>query len=124
MSEVPVAAHVAAASLNQTVGDWAGNQRRIIDALKRAREAGARLLVLPEMCIPGYSLGDRLMMSTAFGKSGLCILHMIKDIAPELPVYFLETGYHFQETLGFFDQGQHIPHIQNPRRNPVWVERL
>jgi len=49
-------------------------------------------------------LGDRLMMSTAFGKSGLCILHMIKEIAPEMPVYFLETGFHFQESLDFFDQ--------------------
>ena len=54
-------AHLAAASLNQTVGDWAGNERRIRGVIAEAREAGVRLLLLPEMCIPGYSLGDRLL---------------------------------------------------------------
>lgn len=46
-------------------------------------------------------LGRRLMMSTAFGKSGMAILHMVKDLVPELPVYFLDTGFHFKETLEY-----------------------
>jgi NAD+ synthase (glutamine-hydrolysing) len=54
-------AHVAAASLNQTVGDWPGNARRILETIAEARSVGARLLLLPEMCLPGYSLGDRLL---------------------------------------------------------------
>ncbi len=54
-------AHVAAASLNQTVGDWEGNARRIREVIGEARAAGAKLLLLPEMCLPGYSLGDRLL---------------------------------------------------------------
>lgn len=54
-------AHIAAASLNQTVGDWEGNERRIREVISAASDAGARLLLLPEMCIPGYSLGDRLL---------------------------------------------------------------
>ncbi len=54
-------AHLAAASLNQTVGDWEGNERRIREAIAEARRVGAKLLLLPEMCIPGYSLGDRLL---------------------------------------------------------------
>jgi NAD+ synthase (glutamine-hydrolysing) len=69
MSRVPLAAHVAAASLNQTVGDWTGNQARIVAAIEQARSAGARLLTLPEMCIPGYSLGDRLMMRGTLERS-------------------------------------------------------
>jgi NAD+ synthase (glutamine-hydrolysing) len=56
----PPTAHLAVASLNQTVGDWSGNTRRIAAAIAAARARGARLLLLPEMCIPGYSLGDRL----------------------------------------------------------------
>ena len=28
-------------------------------------------------------LGENLMMSTAFGKSGMCILHMVKDVCPD-----------------------------------------
>jgi phosphoadenosine phosphosulfate reductase len=47
--------------------------------------------------------GEGLMMSTAFGKSGMCILHMAKDLCPGLPIYFLDTGFHFRETLDFLD---------------------
>jgi len=46
-------------------------------------------------------LGDALMMTTSFQKSGMVILHMLRDIAPDLPVYFLDTGFHFRETLDF-----------------------
>lgn len=60
MNGVPRSAHVAAASLNQTVGDWTGNRQRIEAVLAEARARGARLVLLPELCISGYSLGDRL----------------------------------------------------------------
>ena len=56
----PRTAHVAAASLNQTVGDWSGNLGRVLAVIEQARARGVQLLVLPEMCLPGYSLGDRL----------------------------------------------------------------
>jgi NAD+ synthase (glutamine-hydrolysing) len=54
-------AHLGVASVNQTVGDWSGNARRIREVVAEARAAGVRLLVLPEMCLSGYSLGDRLL---------------------------------------------------------------
>ena len=54
-------AHLAIASLNQTVGDWEGNERRAREAIAAAREVGARLLLLPEMSVSGYSLGDRVL---------------------------------------------------------------
>ena len=62
-------AHVAVASLNQTVGDWSGNDRRIREVIGAARDAGVRLLCLPEMCIPGYSLGDRLLRAGTMERS-------------------------------------------------------
>lgn len=46
-------------------------------------------------------LGSQLMMSTAFGYSGMVILHMVRDLCPDLPVYFLDTGFHFPESLQF-----------------------
>jgi len=46
-------------------------------------------------------LGDGLMMTTSFQKSGMIILDMVREIVPELPVYFLDTGFHFQESLEF-----------------------
>jgi NAD+ synthase (glutamine-hydrolysing) len=61
VTAVPRTARVAVAALNQTVGDWAGNRARIEAVLDEARERGARLVVLPELCISGYSLGDRLL---------------------------------------------------------------
>ena len=41
----------------------------------------------------------RFTMATAFGPEGMVILHMLAEIAPETPVFNLDTGYQFQETL-------------------------
>ena len=57
----PRTAHVATASINQTVGDWSGNARRLIATLDEAKRRGVRLLALPELAISGYSLGDRVL---------------------------------------------------------------
>lgn len=52
---------VAAACVNQTPLDWDGNQRNILDAIAAARAAGAALLCLPEMAIPGYNCEDAFL---------------------------------------------------------------
>lgn len=65
--------HVAAATLNQTVGDWSGNTARIVRAMEEARGRGVSLLVLPEMCISGYSLGDRLQRPGTLSRSWRCL---------------------------------------------------
>jgi phosphoadenosine phosphosulfate reductase len=44
---------------------------------------------------------DRLAVATSFQSSGLVILHLLRDLRPDLPVLFLDTGFHFQETLDF-----------------------
>ncbi len=49
---------VAAAVLNQTPLDWSGNQARIVEAIERARAAGAQVLCLPELCLTGYGCED------------------------------------------------------------------
>jgi phosphoadenosine phosphosulfate reductase len=41
----------------------------------------------------------KLMMATAFGPEGCCILHMLADIEPAVRVINLDTGYQFAETL-------------------------
>lgn len=41
----------------------------------------------------------RFTMATAFGPEGMVILHMLSEVAPETPVFNLETGYQFRETL-------------------------
>jgi NAD+ synthase (glutamine-hydrolysing) len=51
---------VALAQINTTVGDFAGNARRIRDAIARARGAGAELVVFPELTLCGYPPLDLL----------------------------------------------------------------
>ena len=41
----------------------------------------------------------RFTMATAFGPEGMTIIHMLAEVAPETPIFNLETGYQFDETL-------------------------
>ena len=47
---------------------------------------------------------DRLAIASSFQASGLVLLHQLREIRPEVPVLFLDTGFHFQETLEFRDR--------------------
>jgi len=55
---------LALAQVNATVGDIAGNVRKVLSALGRAREAGANLVVFPEMVLPGYPPEDLLLRAS------------------------------------------------------------
>ncbi|GAA4437539.1 NAD(+) synthase [Bremerella cremea] len=52
---------VAAAVLNQTPMDWEGNARNILQALDQARQSGASVVCLPELCITGYGCEDAFL---------------------------------------------------------------
>lgn len=41
----------------------------------------------------------KLMMATAFGPEGCCIIHMLAEIEPNVHIINLDTGYQFTETL-------------------------
>jgi phosphoadenosine phosphosulfate reductase len=47
------------------------------------------------------TFGDKLMMATAFGAEGCCIMHMLSEIDPtgKTKIINLDTGYQFAETL-------------------------
>ena len=78
---------VCLAQINTTVGDFAGNERRILAAYQRGVEAGAELVVLPELTVCGYPPRDLLhksrfieenwgvieRLSKAAGKTGLLV---------------------------------------------------
>jgi NAD+ synthase (glutamine-hydrolysing) len=49
---------VAGSQMNPTVGDIAGNERLILDAIRRAEAAGAALLLTPELGLTGYPPED------------------------------------------------------------------
>jgi len=41
--------------------------------------------------------------SSSFQTQSVPLLHMIAQVCPAMPVFFLDTGYHFPETLAFRD---------------------
>jgi NAD+ synthetase len=49
---------IALAQINPTSADLTGNTRRIIDAIAAAADQRAELVVLPELALPGYCIGD------------------------------------------------------------------
>jgi phosphoadenosine phosphosulfate reductase len=46
----------------------------------------------------------KLTMATAFGPEGCVILHWLSEIEPRTPVFNLDTGYQFKETLELRDR--------------------
>lgn len=52
---------MALAQINTTVGDLAGNELKIVDAISRARDLGADLVALPELAVTGYPPEDLLL---------------------------------------------------------------
>ncbi|HUB99830.1 MAG TPA: NAD+ synthase [Solirubrobacterales bacterium] len=49
---------VALAQIDPTVGDIDGNAAKVAEWIGRAAEAGAELVIFPELCIPGYPAED------------------------------------------------------------------
>lgn len=52
---------IALLQTNPTIGDIAGNTRRVLDGLERAADAGAALAVFPEQTLIGYPAKDLLL---------------------------------------------------------------
>ncbi len=47
------------------------------------------------------TFGNKLGMTSSFGPESGALLHMVSRANPKVPVLFLETGYHFPETLEY-----------------------
>ena len=48
--------------------------------------------------------GMRVFATSSFQSNSLVLLHLIATLDPKIPVYFLDTGYHFPETLRFREE--------------------
>jgi phosphoadenosine phosphosulfate reductase len=46
---------------------------------------------------------SRMMITSSFGAESGVLLHMISRIDRGVPIYFIDTGYHFEETLDYKD---------------------
>jgi phosphoadenosine phosphosulfate reductase len=79
----------------------------------------------------------KLMMATAFGPEGCCILHMLGEIEPSVRIINLDTGYQFAETLELSDRIQKrygitveyirpeltVPEYEAEHGGPLYVHR-
>ncbi|MDQ3991990.1 MAG: phosphoadenylyl-sulfate reductase [Actinomycetota bacterium] len=79
---------------------------------------------------------ERVAVASAFQAEGVAIIHMTVQVRPDIPVLFLETGFHFRETLEFRDdlarrlrlnvvdlRGEHTPESQAEAFGPRLYER-
>jgi len=57
-----------------------------------------RLVALYEIFSP-----QEILVTSSFGASSPLLLHLISEVCPDQQVHFLDTTYHFEETLTFRD---------------------
>lgn len=50
------------------------------------------------------TFADRLIVTSSFQTHSIPLLHMVSRIAPDIEVIFLDTGFHFEESLAFRDR--------------------
>jgi phosphoadenosine phosphosulfate reductase len=94
-------------------------ESRPSDAATQAAEGVDKLVLTPELSDEITRESDRLelaepqdilrwvvgrfapkfTMATAFGPEGMVLIHMLAEIAPATPIFNLDTGYQFKETL-------------------------
>jgi NAD+ synthase (glutamine-hydrolysing) len=84
----------ALAQINPTVGDLAGNAGLIAGAVKAAKDAGANLIVFPEMIVTGYPVED-LALRPSFQAASI---RAVQEIAASI------TG-DIVAVIGYLDQG-------------------
>ena len=66
--------------------------------------------------------GDDAGVLSGFGYSGMILLYVLKDVAPKLPVYFIDTRRHFPETLKLFNHVRKLWHLNLIRLEPTLSE--
>ena len=60
---------IAAAQLNQTVGDFEGNVTRIVTAAREAVSQSVSVMVTPELSLSGYPPEDLLLRPAFYEKA-------------------------------------------------------
>jgi NAD+ synthase (glutamine-hydrolysing) len=74
---------VAGAQLNLTVGDLAGNEERIANAMEWAENQGAEVLLLPELAVTGYPPED-LVIRHSFVDDNIAVVRRLARRSGEM----------------------------------------
>jgi len=82
---------IALAQTNSTVGDLSGNTRCILDYARRASEAGADVVVFPELALTGYPPRDLLEKQTFLDRTEEHLKQIAADSAALKPTIICGT---------------------------------
>lgn len=72
---------VGAATPEIRVADCRHNAERIIETIFRAAERGVKLLVLPELCVTGYTCGDLFFQGTLLNAAERALEQIVSETA-------------------------------------------
>ena len=105
-------------------GPAAGNMERLeptpelLDELQR--RSGELEAATPREILrwTAERFAPRFTMATAFGPEGMVLIHMLAEVAPETPIFNLETGYQFKETLELREEVLHRYGIEVELKRP------
>ncbi len=82
---------------------WAGPDRLVAEGLAAVAAAGpdVRAQAVAALEWAGRTFAERVVVASSMGDTVL--VHLVSEVVPGADVLFLDTGYHFVETLGTRD---------------------
>jgi NAD+ synthase (glutamine-hydrolysing) len=100
---------VGLAQVNTTVGDFAGNQRKILRTIEQAAASGVDLLTFPELAVCGYPPED-LLFKPQFIAENLRALEKITAASRGLTVIvgFVDADRDIYNAAAVIHDGQHV----------------
>ena len=78
------------------------NPRPVLDPALEAKLAHVRALLIRELATAPGEVDACLTCS--FQAEDVLLLHLTRELRPNIPVLFLDTGYHFPETYAYRDR--------------------
>jgi NAD+ synthase (glutamine-hydrolysing) len=116
---------IALGQINPTIGDFQGNSSKIIDFAGRAQQAGAGLILFPELAICGYPPRD-LVERPSFVAANIKAAEKIAEATSGIAVILglvtqaaAETGKSVMNSAAFLRNGR-IEFLQSKRLLPTY----
>ncbi|MFM0214379.1 NAD+ synthase [Paraburkholderia caledonica] len=95
---------IALSQINVTVGDFAGNVAKIVAAARDAHNAGAKLLVAPELALSGYPPEDLLLRPAFYTASAAALADLAAQLKPFAGLHVI-VGHPLREVSDSAAQG-------------------
>src|ERR1700761_6591940 len=69
-------------------------------------DLAAKVLAAQELVRQQVAVADpqKVCVTSSFQAEDMAVVHMVRAILPDVPVIFLDTGYHFVETYEYRDR--------------------